>query len=213
MPDYRDSYEIGYDVDGYEVDGYDDVGDAALEGLIEGVIERMRRGGGRRRGHGHAPARPTNLKQLAASSGYRLAPMGATSGRTEGDGIRPSNQRRQIIAFSRELSLGAGITFKLTGDVQKAIQVERLTVRAVFATSGNDASSFIEFTDVKVGTRSQLATVGYISQDLFARDGWGINLELDAARTGNDFVLMGQTLAGAPAAINIWASGVGLSAQ
>lgn len=192
------------------------IGEDEIAAIVSGIVSGMEDSDeiGRRRGRGGGAPRRVNLQQLAASKGFRLVPMGATSGATMGnEGIIPSNQRRQLIAFTEQLGLVAGSSVNLLGKVQKAIQVERMIVEARFAVSGLDASAFVRITDVKVGVRSQLATVGSLTLGMFNANAWGSNMILDAARTGNDFTLLGNVLAGAPAAINIFVGGVGLSAE
>lgn len=192
---------------------------AIVSGVVSGLDDSAEIGRRHGRHHGHhgggggAPKR-IDLAALAASKGYRLVPMGSTPGETMGNlGIVPSNQRRQLIAFAEALGLAASAPVSLLGKVQKAIQVERLIVEARFAVSGLDASAFVRITDVKVGVRSQLATVGSLTLGMFNANAWGSNMILDAARTGNDFTIIGNVLASAPAAINIFVGGVGLSAE
>lgn len=196
-------------MDDYQI-GEDEIA-AIVSGIVSGMedsdeIGRRRRGGG--------GGRRVSLSQLAAAKGFRLVPLQPNAGATMGnEGIIPSNQRRQLIAFAEQLNLVAGSTVNLLGRVQKAIQVERLVVEARFAVSGLDASAFVRVTDVKVGVKSQLATVGSVTLGMFNANAWGSNMILDAARTGNDFTILGNMLPGTPAAVNIFVGGVGLSAE
>lgn len=193
------------------------IGEDEIQGIVSGIVSGLEDSteiGRRRHRGGHGQHRQVNLAQLAASKGYRLVPIGATAGSTLGsEGIIPSNQRRQLIAFAEALAVPASGALNLLGRVQKAIQVERLVISARFAVSGLDASAFVRITDVKVGVKSQLATIGSITLDIFNANAWGSNMILDAARTGNDFTILGNVLAGAPAPVNIFVGGVGLSAE
>lgn len=185
----------------------EDVGELVSElvadfDAVEGRRRRTRSG-----------AQKVDLHQLAAKHGYRLVSLKATGGSTVGDKISPSNQRRQLIAFTEYEGLTANAAFQLEGKVQKAIQVEILTIECTIQASGNDASTWAFVTDVKVGTRSQLATLGRLPLAVFTSTGWGRHMILDAARTGNDFAILGGIRAVIPGPINLGMGGLGLSAD
>lgn len=184
----------------------EDVGELVAELVSDYSIEGRHH---RTRGN----AKKVDIHALAKRYGYRLVPAGKAGGATVGDKIDPSNQRRQLIAFTEYEALGAGASFQLEGKVQKAIQVELLTIWAVIAASGNDASTWAYITDVKVGTRSQLATLGRLPLAVFTTTGWGRQMILDAARTGNDFAILGSLRAVTPGPINLGMGGIGLSAE
>lgn len=198
------------------IDGMSDDDIAELVGDLigdydVGDVEVGRR---RRRRHGGSPTVPkVDIHALAKRMGYRLVRNGSVPGETVGNQIQPSNQRRQLIAFTDQLALIGGQAWQLLGRVQKGIQVETLNIECTFANSGNDASPFAIVTDVKVGVKSQFATVGNIPLSIFAASAWGKMMVLDAAKTGNDFSVIGSIRPVIPSPINIAMGGIGLSAE
>lgn len=98
---------------------------------------------------------------------------------------------------SRRLFLGssvAGIVAPtpviLTIKAQEDYRPDRIVVSAVDTTGVVDPSA-IEISDVRIGTRSQFASIGNITADLFARDFFanGADLGLDTIQAGTDLSL------------------------
>ncbi len=196
-------------------DVIDGLSDSEIADLVGDLIGDYNVGDdeiGRRRSR-RGGKKKVDIHKLAKQMGYKLVSLSATPGSTVGDQISPSNQRRQIIAFSDLLGLAAGQAWQLLGRVQKAIQVETLNIDATFAASGNDASAFALVTDVKVGVKSQFATVGTVPLSMFIASAWGKMMILDAAKTGNDFSINGTMRAAIPSPVNIAMGGIGLSAE
>lgn len=185
----------------------EDVGDLVSELVADFSVE------GRHRHKTRGGAKKVDLHSLATKHGYRLVSLKDHGASTVGDKLNPSNQRRQMIAFTEYEGLTAGLGFTLEGKVQKAIQVELLTIQCVIQASGNVADTWAFVTDVKVGTRSQLATLGRLPLSVFTTTGWGRHMILDAARTGNDFAILGGLRAVIPGPINLGMGGIGISAE
>lgn len=184
----------------------EDVGD-----LVSELVSDYNNVEGRHRTRGGA--KKVDIHKIAAQHGYRLVSLKSSGGATVGNQLQPSNQRRQLIAFTQYENLAANASFKLEGDVQKAIQVELLTIQCTIAASGNNADNWALVNDVKVGTKSQMATLGQLPLAVFTSTGWGRHMILDAAKTGNDFAILGQLRSVTPGPINLMMGGIGLCAE
>jgi hypothetical protein len=121
-------------------------------------------------------------------------------------------------AKSRRLFLGASVAnitsqapVIVTIKAQEDYRPDRIVVSAV-DTNGVVDPSAIEISDVRIGTRSQFASIGNITADLFARDFFanGADLGLDTIQAGTDLSLeVIALLAGAQNATRVNVSCVG----
>lgn len=96
---------------------------------------------------------------------------------TQGRFLQPSNQSIQVFGLGT-LSVGAGGTGTLSAVVQKGIQPKRLVITTTAATGE------LTVTDVKVGTRSQLAGVSAAPAEMFGATTTDPAVLFDAAGSG-----------------------------
>lgn len=220
MTDFYDSDVIGdYDIDEVaEIVG--DMDEEELAGVI-GELVGARRGQRRRaRRHGFVPRSSLDSSHNSKAAALRNAlnaaqarqSVSASVPQTMGRQIVSTNQRQQICPFVEQASIAAGSAFILTSTVQKAIQLTNIITQQVIAASGADASGYVSFTDVKIGTSSQLAASGTIPSSLFSNTSFQTNLELTPASTGQQVQLVGSVAAAATGPITIRGAGMGIAA-
>lgn len=215
-------FDMDSDVIGdFDVDEVAEIVGQMSEEELAGVIGELvgaRRGLQRRaRRHGFVPTqnssnRKANALRSALSAAQARQSVSSAVPQTMGRQIVSTNQRQQICPFVEQASIAAGSAFTLTATVQKAIQLMNIITQQVIAASGVDASGYVSFTDVKVGTSSQLAASGTIPSSLFANTSFQTNLELTPASTGQQVQLVGSVAAAATGPITIRGAGMGIAA-
>lgn len=136
---------------------------------------------GRIFGRGRRRRRNRRLRRRAARSSHSDSAASPRAGRTAGRRLMASRQRVQPFGMG-VLTMLASASGSLTAVCQKPTQFDRLIL------SSDDLDS-ITVTDIKVGTRSQLAGVSAVPGNMFQPDATVSSVVLDPVGTGQSVTI------------------------
>ena len=183
---------LGDDVLGDDVLG-DIEGDDVLGDIELGAASRRRRARKMRRVVRVARASQAKLAKLARK--VKALTSGASRARLpSGASVRetpPDHERRFTLPLDSQVAIAAGATFAVAAQPQQVFRGERMVISSAIA------ASFLVL-DVIIGTKSQLASQGAVSGDIFAPTSFGVTMEMDTAQIGQQVIVRVQNTSAGP---------------
>lgn len=174
-------------IDDLTDDELDMLAEAGVSGLEPYVVGARGRGGRGGRAGGVNRGGPIVLRRERGGDGGgqrtrdRSFAGPAEGGRTRGQFLQPSDQRRRMMGLGN-LSLAFGTTGQLQAKCEKPLQPEKLVI-------ASSAIADLRVLDLKVGVQSQMSSTEEMPASAFSADQTGY-IECDPVRVGQDVTLI-----------------------